>query len=347
VSDTDPRPDEEPEDVLELEVPDPGTLPGEGPLSAPAGGGEEGPYRNLLVPLVVVPALIIMVAVALFTFFLLAVGSEDSPRENLEQLLNGGFKDRQQAAFSLVRQVLEYEHARAEGRDPEWDIDPSFLPELKRACEQQGEPEDADEVTVALVLSSLLAQMGEPQGVYQLIDLTGLDATLDPRAENRIRAIWTLGAIGADLQPAERTLAARALIALLEDPDPAVVLVSAAGLQNLPTEATVPALQGLLESPSLELRGTAALSLAQLGDPAGAPVLRAMTTFEPYEREHAADRAKWSPKRVSESRLKALGALATLGLAPEPAALGELAENDPDGQIRAAARELLERPHER
>ena len=341
MSDPKASPEDPQEDVLELEVPDPGTLPGESPGAEAPPAEEESPYRNLLVPLVVVPALIVMVLVLIFVMFGAIAGEEDSPRENLDRLLNGGFNERQQAAFTLVRQVLDHEHARREGREPEWDIDASFLPELKAARETFGDPDEPGEVTTALVLSSLLAQLGEPDGVYQLIDLTQLPAELDPEGETRMSAAWTLGAIGDELEEAERRLSARALIELLGHEDAGLALAAAAGLQNLPSEGTTAALTGLLGHASLEMRGTAALSLAHLGEAAGAEVLASMTGPEPYEAERASAPAKWPPKRVSESRIKALAALGSLGLPPEAAVLEALAEDDPDGNVRAAARELL------
>ena len=65
------------------------------------------PYRNLWVPLVVVPALIVMVLVLVFVFFSSIVGEEASPRENLARMLEGGANERRQASFNLVRQTLD------------------------------------------------------------------------------------------------------------------------------------------------------------------------------------------------------------------------------------------------
>jgi HEAT repeat protein len=148
-------------------------------------------------------------------------------------------------------------------------------------------------------------------------------------------AAMTLGALGPEMAESERDLAARALIRLLESPDDALVLVAIAGLQTLPSPETVPALVGMLASSALELRASAALSLAALGDPAGRPVLEEMLALRPYEEERAADRRKWPPPRVSESRCKALAALRALGSLSADA-LQRLAE-DPDPNVRRAA----------
>lgn len=302
--------------------------------------GPESPYKNLLVPLVVVPALIVMVLVLVFVLFGAVAGEEDSPRQNLDRLLNGGFNERKQAAFNLVRQVIDYRKASQAGTPPEWEIDASFLPELRAARTQVAELESSKDVAIPLVLSSLLAQLGEPEGVAQLAELLTLPDELDPEHEYRLYAAMTLGALGAELAAPEREVAARALIGLLDNPDAGLVLVAIAGLQALPSEATVPALMGMLTSEVLEQRGSAALSLATLGDPSGRGVLEEMLTLGAYEAERAADERKWPPPRVSESRRKALQALAGLGMPPPEAELRALASGDPDPEVRRLAMEL-------
>jgi hypothetical protein len=326
--------------VTEIEIrdPDPSDPTAAGTTPLPAGDpAPESPYRSLLVPLVVVPALIVMVLVLVFVLFGAVAGSEDSPRENLDRLLNGGFNERKQAAFNLVRQVLDHRRASAAGETPEWEIDASFLPELRAARAQVDELRSPKDVPIPLVLSSLLAQLGEAEGVAQLAELTQLPDELDPAREYRMYAALTLGAIGPELAPSARERAARALIELFASPDDALVLVSIAGLQKLPGEATLAALRGMLASAALEQRGSAALSLATLADPAGRGVLEEMLTLAPYEAERAAEPGKWPAQRVSESRIKALEALAALGHPPSAEELRRLAESDPDPNLRRAA----------
>jgi len=326
------------EQVTEIEIPDEpeGGLPEDGDPT-------ESPYKNLLVPLVVGPAGIVMVLVIVFSLFGAIAGEEDSPRENLADLLTGGVNERQQAAFNLVRQILEYEHAKAEGREPEWGIDESFLPQLKNARASLPAMEGPRDVTTPYVLSSLLAQIGDPEGVRQLVELTGLSDALDPEGDYRVYATFTLGAIGKDLAEPERLLAARALIELLGSPDDGLVLTATAGLQNLPSPETVPALQGMLASRRVDHRLQAALSLTKLGDTSGADVLHELLSPQPYLTEREENPAAWAPQRVSESRQKALEALVQLGLPPAEAVLEEMAEEDPDANLRAAAREVMAR----
>jgi hypothetical protein len=320
--------------VTEIEIRDPDPSDPSAPAT-PAEPAPESPYRNLLVPLVVVPALIVMVLVLVFVLFGAVAGEEDSPRENLDRLLRGGFNERKQAAFNLVRQVLEYRRASSVGSTPEWEIDATFLPELRRARDEVGALGSPADVPIPLVLSSLLGQLGDPEGVRQLAEMTTLADELDPEREYRMYAAMTLGAKGPELAERDRELAAAALIRLLDSEDHGLVLVAIAGLQTLPAPGTIPALHGLLASRALEQRASAALSLAALGDPSGRAVLEEMLAPAPYDEERAVEPRKWPPQRVSESRCKALAALRALALLDDEH-LRLLAE-DADPNVRRAA----------
>ncbi len=99
----------------------------------------------------------------------------------------------------------------------------------------------------------------------------GIDAitTLleDPRPEMRFSAIWTLSHLGAGH--------ANQIAAGLDDEDDEVRLLAVQCLGELGATNDVDAIVGLLEDPSDAVRFSAATSLAALGDPRGAPTLRA------------------------------------------------------------------------
>ena len=259
-----------------------------------------------------------MVLVLVFTLFGAIAGKEDSPRENLERLLSGGFNERQQAAFNLVRQVLEYRRDGAQESGVEWEIDESFLPRLRAAREEVGEidgtPGRADP---AGALQPARAA-GRPGGRGAARRHDAARGTARPR--RRVPHVRRLhpGGPGGRARRAGQERATEALVALLGHEDDGLVLVALAGLQNLPGEASVTALRGMLTARSLQHRGTAALSLSELGDPAGADVLREMLGEEAYgdERGEDPEGRSWPPQRVSESRCKALAALLDLGLPP-------------------------------
>ena len=87
------------------------------PVSSSVEGEPEAPYRNLLVPLIVVPAGIVLALVLVFALFGLIAGDPASPQENLDKLINGGTNEREQAAFGLVLQAMEVWEAREEDRE--------------------------------------------------------------------------------------------------------------------------------------------------------------------------------------------------------------------------------------
>ena len=339
-----PSPDE-PELLREIEVrdPDPQGAAPEGYDAEADADGEGAPYQGLLVPLVVVPALIVMVAVLIAVLFGLLSGSASSPRENLDRLLHGGANERTQAAFELVRQILDYQTAKGEGREPEWGIDESFLEDLRRERASLEDPEGPDQLWAPFVLSSLMAQLGDPDGVRQLLDLTRLGESLDPDFQFGQNAMFVLGSIGDELDEPLRLATAERLISLLEDEDEGVVLLATAALQSLASPGTIPALEGLLGSRRLDLRIQAALSLVELGDDGGREVLVAASVPAPYEAERAEHPRRWAPQTVSETRRKVLLALAAIDAPDLDAVLRPLADGDDDPNVRSLAIELLDR----
>jgi len=324
----DPDPGE-PEDGAEAEVR--GNTAAEG--DAPPTEAAESPYRNLLVPLVVVPALIVMVLVAVFALFGAIAGEPPSPEENIETLLRGGRNERDQAAFGLMRQVLEEAGANAESGATSWDIPEQLAGSIRRAWEEvtATELEKQDDVPITLALTVLVAKLGDPAGVAKLAELTRMPASVDSDGEGRFLAAAALGGLNAagDLPQARADLVQETLLGLLDSSDPGLRQAAAIGLQTLPGEETVAALRGLLAERTVELRLQAALSLAELGDASGEAVLLEMLERAPYEDERARDRRKWSKEaRISESRIQALRGLVKLDRTPPPELLARLAEGD-------------------
>ena len=302
---------------------------------------DEEAEPSLMVPLVVVPALIIMVFVVIYTLFVLLSGEMKTPRENLARLLDGGANEREQAAFELVRQMLEYQTARGQGREPEWGIDASLLEDLRRAKDSLPPPETPADVWTPFVIAGLMAQLEDPEGVALLLDMTRLGERLDPGFQFGQNAIFVVGSIGEDLPEAQRLSAAGRMIELLGGEDEGVALLAAAALQNLESPGTIPALRGLLASRRLDARVQAAISLADLGDDAGRAVLLEATETAPYRAEHAEFPRRWSPQTVSDTRRKVLLALRELGALPSREALERLADSDEDPNLRSLVLELL------
>lgn len=331
--------------MTEIEVPDPDEEPTrQDPARRDSADQGDSPYRNLLVPLVVVPAVIVMALVLVFVLFGAIAGEEASPRDNITKVMTGGANESRQAAFNLMRQVLEDLEAQAAGQEGEWGIGPDLAPALQDALEDRLPVEEADEVAIPLALSATLAHLGDERGVLQLCDFLQLDDEIDPEGQFRWQTAMVLGSLGARLDGSRKTLASKRLIELLSDDDHGLRVIGAVALQDYDTPEVATALEGLLNDASLEVRGCAALSLAEQGSPAGSAVLLSMLELGVYEEERAQMPDKWTrAEQVSDSRRRALAALAFVDRLPPDAELERLAEDDPDGSIRELSRTYLAR----
>jgi HEAT repeat protein len=312
-----------------IDVPDPGPPPM--PVDA-----SESPYKNLLVPLVVVPFLVVGVLVLVFVFFGAVTGHELTLEENLERVVHGGSNESRQAAMSLAQQALDNSVARAEGKPVRWPVGADFLGKLQRAWDES--PAEDKNQKIRLALAQLLAQFGDPGAFEKLKTFVELPDDDDRDGQLRLYAMMALTWL-------DDPRAAEVVIPFLKHPDPYLRQSAAGVLQKLPGDATRAALRGLLDDSSLELRGQAAISLSHLGDEAGADVLVELLDPESYAKVHAAEPAKYASEVVvHESRLRALDALARLARASDRPLFERLATDDRDPEIREAAMRALQ-PH--
>ncbi len=292
------------------------------------GVGPPAAYRNLWVPLIVVPAAVVGVLVLVFVLFSSIAGREASPEENLRRMVEGGTNERQQAAFNLVRQV----RAAAEGVEEGWRPTPEFLDEVRAAAREVS----ADDHASRMVLAMILAQNGDREAVPQLVELLQIDDEADPGGRIRFNALVGLSTAG---DPA----VVEHVAPFLEHADHALRLAAASVLQSLPGPETVAALRGALDDAVLEVRGMAAISLSVLGDPGGAHVLLDLTYPETYASERRADPARYADARlVQHSRVAAVEALGRLARAEDRERVAELASaSEDDLVVREAAKRAL------
>jgi len=295
---------------------------------AESDGAPPGAYRNLWVPLVVVPAAVVGVLVLVFVLFSSIAGKEAGPHENLQRMIRGGSNERQQAAFSLVRQV----RAAAEGIEQDWQPTPEFLAEVRAAWDEVG----AEDHSSRIVLAMILAQNGDPAALPRLVELLEVGDEADPEGTIRFNAL-------AGLSSLRDPSVARHVIPLLDSPDHVLRLGAASVLQSVPGEETVAALRRAVRDELLEVRGMAAISLSILGDDGGAEVLIDLTDPETYAREQAADPARFAdPRLVQHSRVKAIEALGRLARPADRAPLEALASGaEDDLVVREAAKRAL------
>jgi HEAT repeat protein len=300
---------------------------------SPAPEAQASPYKNLFVPLIVVPAVIVGAIILVFLFFGAITGREASLSENVDRVVHGGQAERKQAAFNMVRQIAENRQAQGEGRTTPWPVETDFLPKLREAWTSTS----AGDPYIRLVLASLLAQLGDPEGVPNLLALLDTPAGEDADGSIRFNALANLGALG------DPRAEAPAIRILQQGEDPGLRAVAAIALQKIPGAAGAAALKGALEDPLLEVRGNAALALATRGDPAGASVLRDLLDPAVYAAEHGRDGAKFAqPRLVRDSRVSAIQALARLRRPEDREEIARVAAKEDDLAVREAAMRALE-----
>jgi HEAT repeat protein len=300
-------------------------------LQERAPDASDSPYRNLWVPLVVVPFIVIGVLVIVYVFFGAIAGSEATVQENLRRMLEAGPNERQQAAASFAEQIASNAAALARDEPLPNPTGAEFADELLDAWERLEREENH---RLRLVVARAMVAERVPGTRERLETFLVLGDADDADRQLRFNALLALGQLG---EPA----AAAAVIPFLEHEDGLLAEGAAMALQTLPSPETHAALEGLLEAGPLELRGMAAVSLARLGRPAAAPLLRDMTGTEIYAEERARDPAKYPADWVQHNRRTAVRALGRLGRPEDRAWVEELARDEPDPLVREEAMRVL------
>jgi HEAT repeat protein len=308
------------------DLPEPSTPPAATPADSPT-----SPYRDLWVPLIVVPALIVLVIVLVWVFFGTIGGSDSTLEENLDRAVHGGANESQQAAASLASQVVKNYEAVAQGLERPFKAGPEYRSKLEAAWKEL--EESGGNPNIRFVVAQALAEQGDEQALDKLASLLRVPDEEDSQGALRFNALLALSRL-------HDPRAAVHVIPFLRHSDPYLRQGAAMALQSMPSPESAAALRGVLDDPSLELRGMAAISLTHLGDPSGAPVLRELIRPGTYAAIRAAepDSRKYAdPKLVQSNRVTAVRALARLGLSEDRALFEELSKSDADPAVREAA----------
>lgn len=310
--------------------PDGGRAPEPAGSDGPPAAGGTSPYGNLLVPLLVVPAMIVVVLVLVFVLFGAIGGSESDMRQDLERMLRGGSKQQQHAAYALVQKLTANVQAEEAGREPPYPVPAEFGPALRTAWSAGGQPP-----WQRYVLASLQARIDPELGVPMLVEMLSLGDSEDEGARIRFDTLFTLATHG---DPRSFEAVAR----FLEHPDAGLRLVSTLAMQRMPPDEALPRVRRGLGDPALDVRITAAVTLAKLGDDGGADLLRDAAWPEIYAADGREKGRAWNPEQVVRSRRTALGALGQLRRAEDRALVERLAREADDLLVRDAAKRVLE-----
>jgi HEAT repeat protein len=290
----------------------------------------KSPYSTLWMPLVVVPAGIVLVLVLVFLMFGGIAGGPTSISDNLHNMVQGGKNEREQAAFHLTQKVAENSVAALDGRETPWPVPEDFGQRLHAAWDTV----PADDLQARFLLASLLAETDDPEGLTLLVEILEGAEGQDPENQLRFQILAKLGAIGD-------ARALPAVLAYAQSEDAGLRSLVAIVLQKMPADESLAALTGLLHDHELEVRANAAISLSKLGDDRGAEVLFQLLEPEVFEAEHAAHSRRFrGPLSISESRRSALRALARLGREGDRQRV-ETWLKDPDLEFRAGVIDSL------
>lgn len=225
-----------------------------------------------------------------------------------------------QIAFELSRMIGHEDPAR---RAPDLTL---------RILSLFENPVDADP-RLRRYLALTLRELRDPVSVDALIGALG-----DEDLQTRLYAAEALGAIG------DR----RALPALLPGitaPEPDLRKVTAHALGSFDGPEVHATLRAALNDPFVDVAWNAALSLARLGDPAGAPLLVRMLDREYLRGVTRADE-QGRPRRMTEDQVRqaminAMHGLVRLQDRSHLETIRAVADADPDLRVRQSALEAL------
>jgi HEAT repeat protein len=289
------------------------------------------PYRNLWVPLVLVPALIVVVLVLVFLAFGGIVGSESTIRSDLNTAVHGGANERTQAIFKLTQKMHENRQAVELGEPEPWETGPDLLPKLRQAWEQL----DETDYQIRYVVAALLLLEGESDAGVYMGEFLELGEAEDPEGVLRRNALMSL-ALAGDPQALSEALE------LAEHDDKASRIHAMILLSKLDGDQADAALVTGLSDGELEVRANAAIALAGKSDARGADVLIALidpaTIAAERERDPKRFAAEDAPRNV---RMTAVAMLGSLGRPEDVALLRSLASGDEDLEVRRVASEAL------
>jgi len=305
-------------------------------IAAEASGAEEAPSifvragQFFLVPLGIVTA-----CVAVYLFFTYLVSDARKPQDLVQEMQTGGQASRKFAAHQLVAEIRRQVST---GKPDRSLVDPLLT--VLRSPVSQGDPE----LQQVIILS--LGLLGDSKAAGPILE--ELRRTNDP--ESMAACLEALGALRAPE-------AAEPLIKLLDHPSTVVRKYAAFNLAAVAAPekrgeapatpsvpAAVPHLRRKLEDEREEVRWNAALGLAVfLQDPSGKKVLLQMLDRAYLERV-----IRNNPKEsevswlVAHTMTQTCQAVANLRDPSFGDTLGAVAKNDPDSNVRAAARMAID-----
>jgi len=266
--------------------------------------------KTILFQFVIFPLGVVAIAVGIFFLFGKLASDEQSVPDYLNEVQQGGRRERWQAAYQLS-QLINAGQAKKY---------PNLVHDVIRVYEGAKN----DDPRIRQYLSMVLGNLGDKRATPLLVE-----ALNDRAPETRIYAALALGRLR---DPA----ATEPLMKVFATDERDVRKAAAYALGELRDPRALPLLASALSDPIADVRYNAAIAVARHGDTRAIGVLREMLDRSRLDRV-----AGMRPEQKDATLLAAIPAL--VKIAPEEAKtiLAPIAKNDPSLQVRSAATEAL------
>ena len=282
-------------------------------------GSQEKPFLNVIVhSFFVIPFLIAVFCVLLFTAVHLLTKEEETPSDILNDVKVGGLTKRWQAAYQLSK-ILSNTAIISK--------DPQFNAELISAFRQS----KSDDPRVRQYLALAMGRTGRSEFFEPLAE--GIQ---NEKEENLYAMIYALGML-------REQKAGKILRPFLTHSNARIRSAAIAALGNIGDEGSVTTFKIALNDPEPNVQWTAALSLAKLGDDSGKGVL-----IHLLDRQYLSKFKEVDPQEANNLVLLALQAASILKSKGKighdlNALIKYLSENDPNMKVRALALEFFDK----
>jgi hypothetical protein len=275
------------------------------------GEDEKSFFKIIIHSFFIIPFLIAVFCVLLFTGIHLLTREQRSVYDYLEDIKTGGQTKRWQGAFELSRILANQDLIPKEAR---------FTLELISAFEQAKHDDARTRQYIALAMG----RTGKPDFVLPLIN--GLS---EEKEENIPAIIYALGML-------KQKQAAPAIYRYAEHSDSRIRSIAIVALGNIADPESKNILKKHLNDPEPNVQWGAAVSLAQMDDPSGKAILSQMLNRQYWTQFPAVDRDE-----QNSLVLTAIHASKMLNDLELNAQIKQIAQTDTNMKVRAAALESL------
>jgi len=256
----------------------------------------------------IIPFLIAVFCVLLFTAFSLLTKEQQTVYDYIEDIKTGGSTKRWQAAFELSKILANPKHIPKDER---------FIAELKSAYRKS----KGDDSRVKQYLALAMGRTGNTEFLNVLIDDLAV-----AKEENMSAIIYALGML-------KDKRAVPVLLTRINSPNPKIRSMTVVALGSIGDRQSKKNLKKALNDLEANVQWGAAISLAQLGDDSGLGIIGKL-----LDRDYLSSFAEVDPKEQNHLILTAINAVSQLDTTELDSIIYKLAENDKNMKVRSAAK---------